>query len=284
MQIFGTWGAWNGQNMAKYVNALRFGRQCAIWLWATMNTRRQQQSRIAVRAIVVGLLSCIAAMAETSTIFTFTTPAKATSQGQPVDAQTAITVGLNNIHIVLTNLLSNPRSVSQALSSLFFQVDGATTPWSLTGSSATSVNVGSKGTVTNSHVISTGWNLQSAGARMELCDINCSVVTPSQTLIGPPGTGGKYTSANSSIAGNRPHNPFLVGSAVFDLAVTGVTYQSKITNVSFGFGTAGCNYVTGVATTVTTVPEPSAIFLLSTCIAAIALISCRKRITPPTAR
>jgi hypothetical protein len=84
-------------------------------------------------------------------------------------------------------------------------------------------------------------------------------------------------SSNASLAGNGPHNPFLVGNAVFDLAVTGVTYQSKIQNVTFGFGTAAGNNVNAV-------PETSAIILLATCIGAIALISRRKWIASLTGR
>jgi hypothetical protein len=132
-------------------------------------------------------------------------------------------------------------------------------------------------------LIATGWNLLGSGNQMELCDVGCNAAGPSNTLIGGPGINGLYSS-NPSIVGNQPHNPFLVGNAVFDLAVTGVTYQSKITNVTFGFGTAAGNNVYFGGYTVATVPEPSAIFLLASCIAAVALVSRRKRISPTTGR
>src|ERR1035438_10359849 len=98
-------------------------------------------------AISVGVLFCTAAMADTSTIFTFTTAANATnSQGNPVDAKAQITVSTNDIHIVLTNLLNNPTTVAQALSFLFFQIDNGTTGGTMTSSSAMTRPVKTNGT------------------------------------------------------------------------------------------------------------------------------------------
>ena len=248
-----------------------------------MNIHRRSLPRSAVLAMGWGLLFCTAAAAETSTIFTFKTPANAVTQGNPVAAQAVITVSSNDIHVVLTNLLNNPKSIGQALSFLFFQVDNGTTVGTLSSSSAMSRDVNRSGTYEDVGVVATGWKLLGSGAQMELCDIGCAAAGPDNTLIGGPGANGKYSS-NASIAGNGPHNPFLVGNAVFDLAVTGVTYQSKITNVTFGFGTtAGYNVGAG-GSTVATVPEPSAILLLASCIGAIALVTRRKWIIPPTAR
>jgi hypothetical protein len=236
--------------------------------------------------VAVGVLFCAVAAAENSTIFTFTTAANATNgQGEPVAAKAVIEVSSNDIHVVLTNLLNNPNSVGQALGFLFFQVGdyGTTVVGTLSSSSAMSRDVHSDGTYQNLGAATTGWNLLGSGNQMELCDIGCAAAGPYNTLIGGPGTNGMYSS-NSSLAGNRPHNPFLVGNAVFDLAVTGVTDQSKIQNVTFGFGTSAGNNVGAGGYTVATVPEPAAIILLTTCIVAIAAISRRKLSTPPTAR
>jgi hypothetical protein len=72
-------------------------------------------------------------------------------------------------------------------------------------------------------------------------------------IIGPPAASGNYTAANSSIAGNDPHNPFLNQTATFTLALSGVTAATNISNVIFSFGTADGNNVA--------VPIPAAVWL-----------------------
>src|SRR4051794_4910150 len=187
------------------------------------------------RTLGIGLLFCAAAAAEPSTIYTFTTAANATSQGNSVAARAVIEVYSNHIHVILTNLLTNPSSIGQALNALFFQVDNGTIGGTLSSSSAMSRDVNANGTYKDMGSISTGWKLLGSGTRMELCDVGCNAGGFFNTLIGGPGANGNY-SANSTIAGGGSQNSFLVGNAVFDLAVTGVTYQSKIQNVTFGFG------------------------------------------------
>jgi hypothetical protein len=235
-----------------------------------MNMRLQGRSLRVLGVVIIGLLCCEVGAAENYTIFTVTTAQGATSQGNPVAAQAVFEVSSNSIHVILTNLLNNPTSVSQALSSLFFQVDNGTTTATLSSSSAMNRDIHSNGTYQDLGVSATGWKELTSGNRMELCDIGCGAAGPSNTLIGGPGANGKYTS-NSSITGNGPHNPFLVGNAVFDLAVTGVTYQSVIRNVTFGFGTTAGFNVDGSVYTSVVVPEPSAILLLATCIGVLAL-------------
>ena len=67
-------------------------------------------------------------------------------------------------------------------------------------------------------------------------------------LIGGPGASLHYTSANGSIAGNGPRNPFLAGIATFTLNITGVTTTS-VSGVNFSFGTAAGDNVPGVQVT-----------------------------------
>ena len=53
-------------------------------------------------------------------------------------------------------------------------------------------------------------------------------------IIGPPGSNGKYSAANSSI-GN--FNPQVQNSATFVLTIKGVSPSTVITGVRFQFGT-----------------------------------------------
>jgi len=192
-----------------------------------MNWKRQSLLQRVVCAVGAALLLCVTAAAETTAIYTIATPAKASRQGNPVAAQVTIAVGWNQIHVVLTSLLNDPTSVGRALRSFFFLVDGGTAGRTLSSSSATSREIDANGSYANPGVAATGWSLLSSGNRMELCGIKCGAAGPSGTLIGAPGANGKYASS-SSIAGSGTHSPFLVGNAVFDLAVTGVMSQSKM--------------------------------------------------------
>ena len=86
-------------------------------------------------------------------------------------------------------------------------------------------------------------------------------MTPAHTIIGRSSngtySGGTYSNANSSIAGNGPHNPFLEG-VTFSLSVVGVTASTTITAATFSFGTTAGNTLAGTAS----VPEPSTWMLL----------------------
>ena len=47
-------------------------------------------------------------------------------------------------------------------------------------------------------------------------------IGPSRLLIGATGAAGNYDSANASIAGNKPHNPFTTGTASFTMTIKGI--------------------------------------------------------------
>jgi hypothetical protein len=181
------------------------------------------------------LLVLSIAQAASGAIITFTTPTGATAGGLPVDANATFTLSNNQIIITLDNLLANPKGVSQDLSGLAFTVSTGQTAGSIIADSAIPRTVSGDGSFTDGAAVSAGWDLSSAGGQIVL-DALGSGVGPAHTIIGPPG-GSAYSSANSSIAGNGPHNPFLDQSVVWTLNVPGVTGSSTITSVTFSFGT-----------------------------------------------
>lgn len=226
-------------------------------------------SRGIVKAVGLATLLCGMAAAETTTIYTISTGTGNTVLGNAVNSQAVIEVSNNKIHVVLTNLLNNPSSLYQALGFLFFQVDNGTTAGTLSSSSAIKRDILGNGTYTDSGTVSTGWKLTSSGSQMELCGVGCGSGT-GNTLVGGPNYSG--TGSISTFA----HNPYLAGNAVFDLAVTGVTYQSKITNVSFGYSNYSGYLASGSNYTSRVVPEPSAYVLLGTCVGLIGYLNRRK--------
>ena len=90
-------------------------------------------------------------------------------------------------------------------------------------------------------------------------DLLGSEAVPAHTIIGPPGVGGLYNSANGSIAGNRPHNAFIDQTARFVLNVP-ISESTRISEVIFSFGTGSGQNVTGTQP----VPEPASLMLLGT--------------------
>jgi hypothetical protein len=88
--------------------------------------------------------------------------------------------------------------------------------------------------VTDGSNVPTRRGLLTGGGGTELDALGSS--GPAHLGIGGPGAGNKYSNAKGSIAGNKPHNPFLAGNATFNLHINGLTESSSIKNFFSQFG------------------------------------------------
>ena len=176
-----------------------------------------------------------------------------------------ITAGIGSVTITLNNNLTNAQVVSviQNISGVYFQVSGYNGgAVSLSSSSsAQSTNIDAMGNAVLAGAVNpTGWAGGHSGNTITVCVICAFGISPTagpdQTIIGGTGSG-TYANANGSIAGNGPHNPFLVGTTTFSLIVPGVTVNSTFSNVVIQFGTTA-------TPPGTTVPEPASMVLLGT--------------------
>lgn len=203
-------------------------------------------SRCVRRFLPVALVALAAAVSEARAAYVeFFTPPGSLVGGQPVDALAKFTTGSNTVTIELINRQSNPTSIIQNVSGLFFTLSTGQTDASISSSSGLERNVNGDKSYVDGSIVPTGWKVDDpVGSQIHL-NVLGTPIGPAYTLIGPPG-GPTYANANGSIRGNDPHNPFLAESISFVLDVPGVTSASVVSAATFGFGTAAGNNVVGV--------------------------------------
>lgn len=213
--------------------------------------------RLVGAAVAVAVLG-LASPRANATFIEYVTPAGSMQNGLPVDALVDITTGAGTVSVTLENLEANPKSVAQNLSNLVIDFSVPVGVTSLTSSAGQEITVNSNGTFSLGGSVATGWALSSLTNAITLDDL-AGGAAPAHTLIGPPDGSSLYSNANSSIAGNGPHNPFLNQTATFTISAAGVTANTTVTGLVFSFNTEAGFNTTGVA-----VPEPSSLVLSGT--------------------
>jgi hypothetical protein len=190
----------------------------------------------------------------------FETPGGALMDGHPIDAKVTFTTGTDSINVLLENFQADPTSVIQNLSGVFFFMSGGETAGAVTSSSSIPRMIAKDETYSDDAAVDTGWELGTLGDALHLHVLGTDA-GPGHTLIGPPNASDKYANANGSIAGNKPHNPFLAESATFVLDVPGVTEDSIVLAVIFEYGTSGDT--TDTVGEPPLIPEPATLSLLA---------------------
>ncbi len=228
-----------------------------------------------IRGVLASLAaSLLLAPAAEASISTYDIASGTTVGGLPVSATVTFTTSTDDIKISLTNLQNNPTSVIQNLSDLAFTLDTGQTIGTLLSSSALERTVNGDGTFTDGSIVSTGWQLETSGSGLRLHVLG-TPIGPAHTLIGDSGPGNLYSNAGGSIAGNTAHNPFITGTATFDLQVLGVTTLSLVNSATFSFGTTEGNNVPGIQR----VPEPSTLLLLVSGLSIVGAMGWRRRLS-----
>ena len=187
----------------------------------------------------------------------------ATLDGLPVSATAQFTTAPGTITVALTNNVSNPTSVIQAISDIFFTASGVTGGGGLQTPTANLVTIGDD---KSPLVGNPQWLLtNTSGNNYHLDALAGPATGPASLIIGP----GPYTNANGSIDSNDPHNPFINTSATWTLAFAGATASTVISNVVFSFGTQPGENVPGV-------PIPAAVWLFGSGLLALVAIARRR--------
>ena len=229
-------------------------------------------------------LSVLTVSPATAATVVFSTPAGSTVNDGAVSASATFITDPGSITVVLADLLANPKSVGQLLSDISFTFTGALASGATLGFNlGQEVTVADNGTATLGGFVATGWGLSATGTSTLHLDALGQPTTPSHLLIGPPDASGTYSNANSSIAGNDPHNPFLNQTAGFVIDLLDPTALATITGVIFSFGTTEGVLVTGTPGGTPTpfeigpTPIPSAIWLFAGALGLLGMLSRRKK-------
>jgi hypothetical protein len=181
----------------------------------------------------IGCASLLA-LSATANTYTFATPSGASARDGAINASVSFETGADSLTIILSDLLANPTSTGQLISGISFGF-APSIPSSgtrLTSATGPGVAVGNNGITSTGTVPSDAWKL--SGFHLTALGDG----QPKGLIIGPAAVGGVYASANGSIAGNRPHNPFYLGSATFVLSIPGVTSDTVVNSATFSFGTS----------------------------------------------
>jgi len=153
--------------------------------------------------------------------------------GQNFSGEAIFTLTNNSLDIVLKNTTSLTLNAGDLLRSLQFAISNPViTSGTLNTASGSNITINPNGTYQTAAdaptVTVSDWTLASG--------LQLTADMPDNTIIGKP-TGGNYSAANNSITGNGPHNPFAFEQVEFTITVNGLTPNSTISNVIFGYGT-----------------------------------------------
>ena len=187
------------------------------------------------------------------------------------------TTGAGTLTITLTDLVVNPGSIADNISGLGFDIAPSA------GAALTSQTGGLRsvngGAVTGTYVDLFGgadqtlyWNFDASTLFLSaLGTARPGGLPPDETILGAPNVSDGEYHGGGSINGNRPHNPFVNGTATFVLAIPGVTPDTIVTSAIFRFGTnptggfedgnctVGCEPPGDIPA-----PEPTSLLLLGT--------------------
>jgi hypothetical protein len=198
--------------------------------------------------------------------------------GQPVSASADFSLSGTTLTVILSNTLAEIHDAGQPLTDIFFTLSDSGSPTLLT-QTADLIKVGKSGAVIDLGPSGPGWgfgtatvNLMSGFELRVICQGGpTACATPSQGILGPASADGKYDNANASIAGNKPHNPFVNQTATF--TITGVPSDAIVGDVIFSFSTAPGDNVPGTPR----IPEPASILLFGTALVGFGRLATKRR-------
>jgi uncharacterized protein (TIGR03382 family) len=211
--------------------------------------------------------------------------------GNPCGGSTLFTViDAHDFSVTLNNVLSSITDAGQLVTDLEFNLTASSVTES--GSSGVFINIAGTGVPTVESTGATGWGFGSNNGSANnwlLCVICGHGVTdtssgPSEGIIDDQAS---YASANNSIDGNGPHNPFLESGTKFTFTTTATLPTTgdvdPFSNVYISFGTAfGQEVAAGCDSSIITdaTPEPAGLMLAGGGLIGLSMLKRRRRRQP----
>lgn len=217
--------------------------------------------------VLSGVVSLLASSTANASTITFTSSGMGSDGALAANA--VFTTSAGQLQVTLSNTLSASviRSAGQALSDISFTLSNAPGTLGTTSASGQLGNVSSTGVVT--YVSGSPTRFLGAGGQGGF-GISGNTVTletigggqPTQMIAPSIANGGTFTNVNQ---GFQNFNPYVIGPATFNLALSGVTANTTITAATFSFGTGPDTFLPGTPGTTpppSPVPEPSSLLLM----------------------
>jgi|SRR5215471_10027542 len=196
--------------------------------------------------------------------------------------------GTNTLTLTLKNTTVNPSDVAFNISGLEFILSGGTGATLTNETSPESRTVNSDKTFTDAGpvngIANVGWVYSHSSDTEFKLDVLSGTghAGPANTILGLPAADNKYDAANSGIAGNGAHNPFLASSVTYTFTfASGVNADTHVTEAQAQFGTTDntffsvCNGNCVVTQTGQT-PEPGTMLLTIVGVGLLGIGSFRK--------
>lgn len=198
---------------------------------------------------------------------TYTASGSGTGGALAATADFTTSSGQIQVHLINTLAADIIRSSAQALSDVSFTLSNAPGTLGATTASGQFGNVSANGLVTYGSGDPTRWLGAGGQGGFSIVGNTVTLETvgggqPTQMMTPFIANGGTFSNLNQGFANS---NPYVIGPATFTLNLSGVTADTRVTAVTFSFGTRPDSFLPG-----TVVPEPGSVQLMAIGLATLA--------------